>query len=121
MIMPPTIIAVATSRKVSILLPGFHSRNVGKIRLRIRAKMTTKIGRLPVIVETSDTGPFCIAQSDSITPLIAKASLKKTKPIAEFLRFRLLSCLKVRGRIEKSRNILDMQNALIQNKLRNEI
>ena len=119
--MPPTIMAVAISRKASILLPGCHSRNIGETRLRIRANMTTKTGRLPIIVETKDTGPFSIAESDSVIPTKAKVSLRASRPIADFLCFMLLSCLKVWGRIETSKKIPDTQNMVSQSKFHAEM
>ncbi|MDP6576552.1 MAG: hypothetical protein QF594_01835 [Dehalococcoidales bacterium] len=56
---PPAIMAVAISRKTSIiLLVADFTRKWGKDRFRISAYITTKMGRLLIIVETSDTGPF---------------------------------------------------------------
>ena len=121
MVMPLTIRVVATSRKTSALLPGCHSRNMGEIRLRIRANITTKIGRLPTIVETRDTSPLAIAQKESIIPSSANASLKASKAIVEFLCFMLLSCLKLQGRIETSKKIPDMQNTLNQSRFQGEM
>ena len=119
--MPPTIIAIAISRNASIPLLAGLIRNLGKMRLRTRAYRATKTGRLLTIVETKDTGPLSIADSDSIIPEKAKLSLKASRPIADFLCFMLLSCLKVRGCIETSRKIPDMQNVLSQSKFQAEI
>ena len=119
--MPPTIMAVATNLRASIPLPGLHSSNLGAIRLRIRANITTKIGRLPIMVETSDTGPFCNAQKDSIAPDRARVSLRTIRPMVDFLCFILLSWLKVWGRIEMSRKIPDRQNVLVQSKFQTEM
>ena len=119
--MPLTIITVAMSRKASSPRPGCQSRNVGATRLKIKANMTTKIGRLPVIVETRDTGPFSIAQSDSTMAVGARSSLRMSKARAVFLCFILISCLRMRGRIEASKRILDMQTAFIENRFQNEM
>ena len=119
--MPLTIMAVAVSRKTSILLPGCHSRNTGKTRFRIRAYVNTKMGRLLIIVETSDTGPLCIDHNDSIMATGARSSLKMSRAIAEFLCFMLISCLRIWGRIETSRKMPEKQNALSQDKFQNEM
>jgi len=121
MVMPPTIMAVATSRKASIPLPGCHSRNIGETRLRIRANITTKIGRLPIMVETRDTVPLSIDHNNSNIPPIAKVSLKASRPIAEFLRFILPHCLRIWGRIETSKKIPDRQNPPSQDIFQNEM
>ena len=118
--MPLKIMAVAISRKASILLPGSHSRNVGKMRLRIMANITTNTGRLPMIVETKDTGPLFIAQNDNVIPIGANVSLKAIKTIAEFLCGMLPSCLRIWGRTETSRKIPDTQNAVRLNMFQNE-
>ena len=119
--MPPTIIAIAKSRKASAPLPGCHSRKSGETRLRIRANITTNTGRLLAIVETNDTGPLSKAQNCSTIAVNASVSLTASKAKAEFLRLMLISCLKKRGRIESSKKILDMQNALSQNIFQNEM
>ena len=121
MVMPLTTMAVATKRRTSNPLPGCHSRNVGRTRLRIRAKMTTKTGRLLTMVETRDTGPLSIDQNASIAPSMAKVSLKTIIPKAEFRRVMLLSCLKVWGRNEIIRKTADRQNAKIQDKFQKEM
>ena len=121
MAMPPTIRAVAMSRKASILLPGCHFRNVGKARFRIRAYVSTKMGRVLTIVETSDTGPLAIDQNDSITAIGARSSLKASRAIAEFRRFMLIICFAMWGRIEISKKVPDMQNMLTQNRFQNEM
>jgi len=94
---------------------------MGETRLRIRANITTKIGRLPIIVETRDTGPLSIAQSNSTIPPRAKVSLKASRPIAEFLRFMLLNWLRMWGRIEISKKIPDRQNPPTQDIFQNEM
>ncbi len=119
--MPLTIMAVAMSRRASILLPGCHSRNVGRIRFRIRAYVNTKMGRLLIMVETSDTGPLSIDRNASSMATGARSSLKMSRAIAEFLCFMLISCLRMWGRTETSKKVPDMQNALIQNKFQNEM
>ncbi len=121
MAIPPTIMAVAMSRKASILPPGCHSRNMGKIRFRIRAYVSTKKGRLLIMVETSDTGPLAIDHNDSIMATGARSSLKVSRAIAEFLCFMLINCLRMWGRIETSKKMPDIQNALSQNKFQNEM
>ena len=115
------IMAVAMSRRASILLPECHSRNAGDRRLRIIANISTNIGRLLIIVDTRDTGPLSSAQNDSIIPIGASVSLKASKPMVEFLCFMLASCLMMWGRTETSKKILDMQNVLIQNMCQNEM
>ena len=118
--MPPTIMAVATSRKASTPLPSCHCRNLGEIRLRIKANIITNTGRLLAIVETSDTGPLSSAQNISSIPNGANVSLKASQPKTEFLCFMLLSCLAIVGRTETTRKIPDMQKALRQNIFQNE-
>lgn len=119
--MPPIIMAVAMSRRASILLPGCHSKNVGKTRFRIRAYVNTKMGRLLTIVETSDTGPLSIDHKASVMAVGARSSLKVSRAIAEFLCFILISCLRMWGRIETSKKVPDMQNAVSQNRFKNEM
>jgi len=119
--MPLTIMAVAINLKASILLPGCHTRNVGRTRFRIRAYVSTKTGRQLTMVETSDTGPLSIDHNASVMAVAAKGSLKMIKAIAEFLCFMLISCLKMWGRAEMSKKVPDMHEALIQNKFQNEI
>ena len=114
--MPPTIMTVAISRNASILLPGCHSRDIGEIRLRMRAYRTTKAGRLPSMVATREIGPLSIAVSDDISPPKAKVSLTAMRPKADFLRFMLLNCLKVWGRIDMSKKTPATQKVLSQSK-----
>ena len=121
MVMPPTIIAVATSRRASIPLLECHSRNAGDKRFRIMANMSTNIGRLLVIVDTRDTGPLCNAQNDSTIPAGANVSLKASNPIAEFLCFILSSCLTKRRRAENNKKMPDMQNVVSQNIFQNDM
>ena len=121
MAIPLTIMAVAISRKASILLPGCHSRNIGKTRFKIRAYVNTRTGRLLIMVETSDTGPLSIDHNDSIIETGARNSLKMSRAIAEFLCFMLISCLRMWGRIETSKKVPDMQNAPSQDKFQNEM
>ena len=121
MVIPQTIIAVAKSRKARPPLPGCHSRNVGEIRLRIKANITTNTGRLLAMAETNDTGPLSNAQNCSSIAVGASVSLTASKAKAEFLRFMLISCLRTWGRIERINKILDMQNALSQNIFQNEM
>ena len=121
MAMPPTIRVVAMSRKASILLPGCHTRNIGKTRFRIRAYANTKMGRVLIMVETSDTGPLAIDQNDSIMATGTRSSLKASRAIAEFLCLMLISCLRMWGRIETSKKVPDMQNAVSQVKFQNEM
>ena len=85
--MPPTTMAVEIIRRANVPLPECHSRNIGDTRLRIRANISTNIGRLLTIVDTRDTGPLANAQKDNATPPSANVSLKVSKPIAESLRF----------------------------------
>ena len=110
--MPLTIIAVATSRNASTPLLADLIKNLGKMRLRIRLYRTTKRGRLPMIVETRDTGPLSIAQNDRVIPIGANVSLKTSKAIAEFFCFISFSCLRIWGRNETSKKMPDMQNAV---------
>ena len=121
MVIPVIIRAVAVSRKTSILLPGCHSRNMGRTRFRIRAYANTKIGRLLIMVETSDTGPLSMAHSDSIMATGARSSLKMSRAMVELLCFMLISCLRTWGRIETKKKIPDMQNVVSQNKCQDEI
>ena len=121
MVMPLTIMAVAKSRKASSPRPGCQSRNAGAIRLRMRANITTKMGRLLVIVETRDTGPLSIAQSDSTMAIGASNSFKPIMARAVFLCFILISCLRTWRRIETTKKIVDIQSALTQNKFQNEM
>ena len=72
------------------------------------------------MVETRDTGPFVSAQNDNAIPIGVNVSLRVSRAIAEFLCFMLFSCLMMWGRIETSKKIPDMQNALIQNMFQNE-
>ena len=88
---------------------------------KTRQYLITKMGRLLVIVETRDTGPLSIAQSDSIMATGASNSLTMSKAMAIFLCFILISCLRTWGRIEKSKKIVDIQSALTQNKFQNEM
>lgn len=103
MVMPPTIIAVAMSRSASIPLPGCHSRDVGEMRLRIRANITTTIGRVPITADTRDIGPISIARYASITDTITKTLPVVIRPIVESLFSRLVSCLMMCGRSEISK------------------
>ena len=119
--MPPAIMAVAMSRRASILLPGCHSRNIGRTRFRIRAYVNTKMGRVLIMVETSDTGPLAIDHNDSITATGTRSSLKASRAIAEFLCLMLISCLRIWGRNETSKKVPDMQNAPSQDKFQNEM
>ena len=121
MAMPPTIMAIATNRKASIPLPGCHSRKPGRKRLSMRAKINTKTGRLPMMVETRDTGPLCIAQSSSITPTMANASLKVISHSVEFLCFIWLNCRRIWGRSEAIRKMAERQKAPIQDRFQNEM
>lgn len=121
MAMPPTIMAVAMTRRASILLPGCHSIKAGRTRLRTRAYVNTKTGRLLIMVETSDTGPLSIDHNDSVMASGARSSLKMSRASAEFLCFMLISCLRMRGRIDSSKKVPDMQNAVMQNKFKNEM
>ena len=121
MAMPLTTIAVAMIRWASILLPGCQSRNVGEVRLRIKANMSKKTGRLAIIVEARDTEPFSIARRTSAEATTARISVIVTKPIVDFIRFRLLNSLKVSGRIEMIKKIPDKQSRLIQSNCQGEI
>ena len=109
---PPTIMAVAMSRMASMPfpVPGCQSMNIGEMRLRIRANMTTKAGRLPIMVETKETGPISIAQSEGAIPPKANVSLKASKAMAELLCCISRSCLSMQGRSEISKKIPDIQN-----------
>ncbi len=89
--MPLIIMAVAMNLKASILLPGCHSRNIGETRFRIKAYVNTKMGRLLIMVETSDTGPLAIDHNDSIIATGTRSSLKVSRAITEFLCFMLIS------------------------------
>ena len=121
MMTPPTIIAVAASRNANIPLPKELIRNLGRIRLRTRLYIATKIGRLPMIAETKDTGPRCIAQNDNTIPTGASVSLKVSRAIDEFLCFMPRNCLRVCGRSETSKKIPDKQNAVILYTFQNEM
>ena len=110
MLIPPTIIAIATSRNASIPPLADFIRNLGKIRLTTSVYRATKTGRLPMIVETKDTGPLCIAQNDSTIPAGANVSLKASKAMAELLCCISRSCLSMQGRSEISKKIPDIQN-----------
>ena len=112
--MPPTIMAVAMSRNTSVALAVCHSINAGKIWLRIKAYMKTKMGRVLTIVDTKDTGPFSIAQKDSTAELSANTSLKISMAITEPRCPISRSSLKTLGRIDNSRKKKDIQNALSQ-------
>ena len=70
----------------------------------------TKIGRLPMMVETKDTGPLCIAQNDNTIPTGAKVSAKVSRAMAEFLRFIFFSCSITEGRTEIRKKMPDEQN-----------
>ena len=121
MVIPPTIMAVAMSRRTSIPLPKSHPRNMGDKRLRIRANISTNIGRLLVIVDTKDTGPLSSAQNVNTIPNGANVSLKVSRPMAEFFCFILINCLMMWGRTETNKKIPDMQNVLSQNMFQNEM
>ena len=84
--MPLKIIVAAKIRNINSRLPGCHFRKVGQKRLRIRANITTNMGRLLTMVETSDTGPLFSAQNDKTVPVGARISLKTSMVRVEFLR-----------------------------------
>ena len=65
-----------------------------------------------MIAETKDTGPLSIAQNVNTIPIGANVSLKTSKARAESLCFISLSCLRIQGRIETSKKILDIQNTV---------
>ena len=121
MLIPLTIIAIATRRKASIILSPDRIMNSGAARLRISANIATKIGRVPRMVETKDIGPLSIAQKLNTNPIAASVSLKTSRAMAEFLRFIFLNCLKVPGCVDISSKVPDMQNAVRVNEFQNEI
>lgn len=74
MAIPPTIMAVAISRRANMPLAKRTPRKPGNKRLKIRAKISTNMGRLLRIVETKETSPLCNAQCDNTTPMTAAQS-----------------------------------------------
>lgn len=118
---PATIITIAVSRNASMALVQCHSRNIGETQLRMRVNMKTKIGRVPRIVDTRDTGPLPIAQKDSTTPTSAKVSLKISKEIAKPWCCIQCSSLKTLGLNDISKKKKDIQNALRQYIFQKEI
>jgi hypothetical protein len=52
----------------------------GKKKLMVKAKIKMKAGRVPRMVDTSDTGPCSIAQKDIVKPAIVRVSLKVVNP-----------------------------------------
>ncbi len=121
MLIPATIIAIATSRSARRPLPEERIRNFGMSRPKIRENIITKMGRLPKIVETSDTGPLSIDRSASNMATGARSSLKVSRAMVVFLCFMFASCLMMCGRIEISKKMADMQKAVSQNRFQNEI
>ena len=113
--------AVPISRKASITPSVRHSRKAGRRRLRIRAYITTNIGRVLLIVDTSDTGPLCNAHIDSNIAVGAIVSFKAINANDDFFRFILTICLRTLGLTEISRNEADIKKALIQNIFQNDI
>ena len=83
--------------------------------------MKTKIGRVPMIVDTMDTGPLSIAQKDSTTPTSARVSLKMSKEIAKPWCCIQCNSLKTPGLNDTNRKKKDIQNALRQYIFQKEI
>ena len=73
------------------------------------------------MVETKDTGPFCIAQNANNIATGAIVSLQMSKATAEFLRSTLIHCLTTCGRTETNKKVVDIQKALSENMFQNEI
>lgn len=83
--------------------------------------MKTKIGRVAMIVDTSDIGPLAMAQNWSSKPMGTTVSLNVSKPIAESRRRILYSSLKTLFLIDINKKKKDIQNALIQYIFQKEI
>jgi hypothetical protein len=118
---PATIMAIAVKRNTSMALVQFHSRNAGETRLRIRVYIKIKMERVPIMVDTRDTGPCSIAQKDSTAPTSARSSFKVSIESARPWYCIQRSSLKTLGLNDNEKNKKDMQNAVSQYIFQEEI
>ncbi len=78
------------------------------------------MGRLLIMVETSETGPFDNAQYYVVIAIGVKVSLNAINPSDRLRYFMCLSCRSTLGRTDKLKNIPKIQNALTENMFQKE-
>ena len=79
------------------------------------------MGRLLIMVETSDTGPLDNAQNEVVIAIGVKVSLNAINT-SDRLRYAMsLSCRSTWSRSEKTKNIPKIQNALTENMFQKEM